>query len=195
MKNILSLVPKEVNDYVESLIINQNLIIKTVPKRKTKHGDFRKFKNRYLITINYTENKYLFLLVLIHEVAHYFVFKNNIKTTPHGIPWKNEYHKLLAPVLNNDCFPVRLLELLKLHMINPKSSFSYDSQLVKELNKYENDFKGFTYLDNIDDGSKFLYEKDKIFKKIKKRRKRYLCIDTVSKRKYLFLPHAKVELI
>ena len=80
-------------------------------------------------------------------------------------------------------------------MINPKSSFSYDSKLVKELNKYENDFKGFTYLDNIDDGSKFLYEKDKIFKKIKKRRKRYLCIDTVSKRKYLFLPHAKIKLI
>ena len=195
MNDLLSLIPKNSIPYIKSLTENKDLNIKIVNKRKTKHGDFRKFKNRYLITINYTENKYLFLLVLIHEVAHYVVFKNNIKTTPHGIPWKNEYHKLLAPVLNNDCFPVRLLELLKLHMINPKSSFSYDSQLVKELNKYENDFMGFTYLDNIDDGSKFLYEKDKIFKKIKKRRKRYLCIDTVSKRKYLFLPHAKVELI
>ena len=78
MKNILSLVPKEVNDYVESLIINQNLIIKIVPKRKTKHGDFRKTNNKDIITINHIENKYRFLLILIHELAHFKVYKKNI---------------------------------------------------------------------------------------------------------------------
>ena len=42
MKDILSLVPNEVNDYVKSLIEDQNLIIKAVPKRRTKLGDYRK---------------------------------------------------------------------------------------------------------------------------------------------------------
>ena len=33
----------------------------------------------------------------------------------------------------------------------------------------------------------------KFIKKSKKRRKRYLCVDTEDRRKYLFLPHAKVQ--
>ena len=42
MKDILSLIPYEVNDYVKSLIEGQDLIIRTVPERRTKHGDYRK---------------------------------------------------------------------------------------------------------------------------------------------------------
>ena len=171
----------------------EDLKIKLVNKRKTKHGDFRKGKNNSIITINKTDNKYLFLLVIIHEFAHYNVFKKRIKTAPHGLGWKNEYKKLLNPVLNSKVFPNKLLELLNIHMISPRSSFSYDSPLVKELNKYDSSNKDFIYLDKIEDGKKFKYGNDKVYKKIKKRRKRYLCIETMSKRKYLFLAHAKVQ--
>ena len=108
---------------------------------------------------------------------------------------KNEYKKLLNPVLNSKVFPNKLLELLNIHMISPRSSFSYDSPLVKELNKYDSGNKDFIYLDKIEDGTKFKYDNEKVYKKIKKRRKRYLCIETMSKRNYLFLPHAKVELL
>ena len=195
MKNILSLVPKEVNDYVESLIINQNLIIKTVPKRKTKHGDFRKTNNKDIITINQIENKYRFLLVLIHELAHFKVYKKNIRTNPHGTIWKNEFIKLLKPILAKNIFPSNLQTLIKAHMKNPKSSFSYDSPLEMELNKYDNNYENYTYLEDIDNGEIFRFNNDKYYKKIEKRRKRYLCIENNSGKKYLFLPHAKVELI
>jgi hypothetical protein len=195
MIDILSSVPKNSIHYIKSLIEIEDLKIKVVNKRKTKHGDFRKGKNNSIITINKTDNKYLFLLVIIHEFAHYNVFKKKIKTAPHGLGWKNEYKKLLNPVLNSKVFPNKLLELLNIHMISPKSSFSYDSPLVKELNKYDSSNKDFIYLDKIEDGKKFKYGNDKVYKKIKKRRKRYLCIETMSKRKYLFLPHAKVELL
>ena len=57
MKDILSLIPYEVNDYVKSLIEGQDLIIRTVPKRRTKHGDYRKFNNKHIITINKIDNK------------------------------------------------------------------------------------------------------------------------------------------
>lgn len=195
MIDILSLIPKNSIHYVKSLIQIEDLKIKLVNKRKTKHGDFRMGKNNSTITINKTDNKYLFLLVLIHEFAHYNIIKKRIKTAPHGLGWKNEYKKLLNPVLNSKVFPKKLLELLKIHMINPRSSFSYDSPLVKELNKYESSNKDFIYLDKIEDGKKFKYGNGKVYKKIKKRRKRYLCIETMSKRNYLFLPHAKVELL
>ena len=195
MIDILSSIPKNSIHYVKSLIEIEDLKIKVVNKRKTKHGDFRKGKNNSIITINKTDNKYLFLLVIIHEFAHYNVFKKRIKTAPHGLGWKNEYKKLLNPVLNSKVFPNKLLELLNIHMISPRSSFSYDSPLVKELNKYDSGNKDFIYLDKIEDGTKFKYGNEKVYKKIKKRRKRYLCIETMSKRKYLFLPHAKVELL
>ena len=80
-------------------------------------------------------------------------------------------------------------------MKNPKSSFSYDSFLEMELNKYDNCNEPYTYLEDIDIGNIFRYNNDKLYKKVEKRRKRYLCIEKDSGRKYLFLPHAKVELI
>ena len=195
MKDILSLVPNEVNDYVKSLIHGQNLIIKTVPKRRTKHGDFRKSNNIDIITINHIENKYRFLLVLIHELAHFNVYRKHIRTTPHGKIWKNEFKKLLQPILDKNIFPNDLQILIQAHMKNPKSSFSYDSPLEIELNKYDNDSYNYTYLEDIDIGNIFRYSNDKLYKKIEKRRKRYLCIENDSGKKYLFLPHAKVDLI
>ena len=193
MKDILSLIPYEVNDYVKSLIEGQDLIIRTVPERRTKHGDFRKFNNKHIITINRIDNKYRFLLILIHEFAHFNVYKKNIKTKPHGSIWKNEFKKLLQPILDKNIFPHFLQILIKAHMKNPKSSFSYDSPLEMELNKYDND--NYTYLEDIEIGNIFRYNNDKLYKKLKKRRKRYLCIENDTGRKYLFLPHAKVELI
>ena len=122
------------------------------------------------------------------------VLKKNIKEKPHGYYWKNEFKNLAEPILNNKVFPIDLLLLLKNHMVNPKSSFSYDSDLVKELNKYDSNTH-YTYLDEIKDGLKFKYENNKIYQKIKKRRKRYLCVDTEDRRKYLFLPHDKVQVL
>ena len=195
MKDILSLIPYEVNDYVKSLIEGQNLTVKTVPKRRTKYGDYRKFNDKHIITINKIDNKYRFLLILVHEFAHFNVYKKNINTKPHGSIWKNEFKKLLQPILDKNIFPHFLQILIKSHMKNPKSSFSYDSPLEMELNKYDNDNENYTYLEDIEIGNIFRYNNDKLYKKIEKRRKRYLCVENDTGRKYLFLPHAKVDLI
>ena len=181
-------------DYVKSITELKKLNIKVVKPRKTKHGDFRERNGNYTITINDTNNKYRFLMILIHEIAHFNVLKKKIKEKPHGHNWKYEFKKLAKPILNNKVFPVDLLILLKTHMLNPKSSFSYDSDLVKELNKYDSN-SDFTYLDEIKDGFKFKYENNKTYQKIKKRRKRYLCVGMDDRRKYLFLPHAKVQVL
>ena len=194
MNHFIDKIPEMVVDYVKSITEHKKLNIKVVKPRKTKHGDFRERNSNYTITINDTNNKYRFLMILIHEIAHFNVLKKKIKEKPHGHNWKYEFKKLAKPILNNKVFPVDLLILLKTHMSNPKSSFSYDSDLVKELNKYDLNTH-YTYLDEIKDGLKFKYENNKIYQKIKKRRKRYLCVDTEERRKYLFLPHAKVQVL
>ena len=181
-------------DYVKSITEHEKLTINVVKSRKTKHGDFRERNGNYIITINDTINEYRFLMILIHEIAHFNILKNKIKEKPHGQNWKNEFKKLAKPILNSKVFPADLLILLKTHMFNPKSSFSYDSDLIKELNKYDSN-SDFTYLDEIKDGLRFKYENNKIYQKIKKRRKRYLCVDIDDRKKYLFLPHAIVQVI
>ena len=77
-------------------------------------------------------------------------------------------------------------------MQDPKSSFSYDSELSKELDKYDDDHsKDLVYLDDLPQNSTFIY-RDKKYIKVQKKRKRYLCKCLTNKRNYLFVSHAKV---
>ena len=46
-------------------------------------------------------------------------------------------------------------------MKNPKSSFSYDSPLEMELNKYDKDNENYTYLEDIEIGNIFRYNNEK----------------------------------
>ena len=84
------------------LIDDENLSIKVVKPRITKHGDFRKSNNqKCIITINKSNNKYRFLMTLIHEIAHYYTYKENKFAKPHGIKWKTMFKNISKPFLNN----------------------------------------------------------------------------------------------
>ena len=174
------------------LIDDENLSIKVVKQRITKHGDFRKSNNqKCIITINKCNNKYRFLMTLIHEIAHYYTYKENKFAKPHGIKWKKMFQHISEPFLNQSIFPEDLLNSLKKHMKNPKSSFSYDSNLSKELDKFDDENDGLVYLDELPSNSVFIY-RGKRFIKIEKKRKRYLCECVTDKRNYLFVSHARV---
>ena len=76
---------------------------------------------------------------------------------------------------NKEYFPINLLSELIDHMKNPKSSFCYDINLSKKLDLYDN-INDNVYLDQLNDGEIFYYRNLGKFKKINKRRKRYLCL-------------------
>ena len=174
------------------LIDDENLSIKVVKQRITKHGDFRKSNNqKCIITINKCNNKYRFLMTLIHEIAHYYTYKENKFAKPHGIKWKTMFKNISKPFLNNSIFPENLLNSLQEHMKNPMSSFSYDSKVSKELDKYDDENDDLVYLDELPINSVFKY-RGKRFIKIEKKRKRYLCECVSDKRNYLFVSHARV---
>ena len=195
MHHINPYIPKMSVEGLVNLIDNENLSIKVVKERITKHGDFRKLNNqKSVITINKSNNKYRFLMTLIHEIAHYYTYRDNKFAKPHGLKWKNIFKKITKPFLNINIFPKSLLVLLRNHMEDPKSSFSYDPELSKELDKYDDDYsKDLVYLDDLPLSSAFIYRHKKYIK-VQKKRKRYLCKCLTNKRNYLFVSHAKVTI-
>ena len=188
-------IPENSHQLISDLIDQENLIVKIVNTRKTKHGDFRKQKNgKFQITINKIDNEYRFLITLIHELAHFKV-SNEFKypTSPHGIEWKNTYKKMMIPFLNSSVFPEKILRPLTKHMINPPATTDSDIDLVLGLHHFDlsNDNKKFLF--QIKDNSKFEFNDKRIFIKICKRRKRYICKELKTGKRYLFSPVTRIS--
>jgi len=178
------------------LIKQNDVYLKIVNERVTRHGDYRKTKDgQHQITVNASLNKYRFFVTLIHEIAHLVAFKKfgrNIK--PHGTQWKFTFQQLMLPFINPQVFPSQLLPLLALHFKNPKASSDTDARLSLALKQFdpENDKN---YVFEIPAGGTFRLYNGKLFKRGNKRVKRYECLEISTGKIYLFQPNAEVEYI
>lgn len=179
---------------VFELIKLNNIHLKIVNERVTRHGDYRKLPDgQHQITVNANLNNYRFLITLIHEIAHLVAFqKYGRKIKPHGKEWKFTFQQLMLPFLRPEVFPNNLLPLLALHFKNPKASSDTDTRLSLALKQYDppNDK---SYIFEIPLGGNFRLYNGKIFKRGNKRVKRYECIEIATGRVYLFNPNAEVE--
>ena len=71
MKQLLSLIPESSKYQTKKILRASNIAIKITKKRKTKHGDFRRYNNgTSLITVNKTSNPYRFLITLLLSLIH-----------------------------------------------------------------------------------------------------------------------------
>jgi SprT protein len=177
------------------IMIEHKVYLNITKARQTKLGDF-KVPNRGgipKISVNYDLNPYSFLITFLHETAHYIVWKDNIKQyrflKPHGKEWKITFKRLIEPFLNTEIFPENLLNLLQVHMQNPKASSVSDTRLYRELKKYDKGAAVKT-LGDLNTGNIFLY-KNRKFKILTKKRTRFVCEDIMSKRRFLI--HSLVE--
>jgi len=194
MKNLLTQIPTNASSLLNEVIIKHQPNIQIVNNRKTKLGDFRPFKQSTIITINKGLNPYIFLITLLHEIAHLICWKqygNTIK--PHGTEWKNKFSSLLIPFLGSHIFPNDIKHDLITHIKNPKASICNDIKLYKSLHKHKKNLN--LLIEDIPLNSTFRYGKKKIFIKIKKLKKRYLCCEIATKKKYLFNPITEVSLM
>lgn len=189
-----SFLPAAAQEKCASLIGDNNVQIKVVRQRKTKHGDFRVLRGKPVtITLNAMENPYRFLLTFLHEWAHFSVFSNCRKRQkPHGTTWQNTFQALTIPFLSTDFFPESLLEPLKKHMRKPKATFAADPSLMLALRQFDppNDKKCIFELEH---GTLFSASDGRIFQKGTKRRTRFLCTCVQTKRHYLFPPFVEVK--
>lgn len=186
--------PEEAMDKVIELIERYPCHLKIVQKRSTKHGDFKRFSDgKIQITINNDLNPYRFLLTLVHEYAHLVTFQEHKRVKPHGLEWKSNFKLLMLPFLSPDVFPEEILKLLARYLMNPRASSDADMNLSLAFRNYDR-VTDKTLIFEIPDRSRFQY-RNKTFIKGKKRRTRYECVEVFTHRKYIFHPHAEVELI
>ncbi len=189
-------IPEHAVKPIFEMIVANNVHLKIVNERKTRHGDYRKgLSGKHEITVNANLNKYRFIITLIHEIAHLVAFeKFGRKIKPHGEEWKFTFQRLMIPFIRPDIFPTSILPLLARHFKNPTASSDTDATLSLALKQFDaqNDKN---YVFEIPYNSIFRISNGKIFKKIALRVKRYECIEINSGKMYLFNPNAEVELL
>ena len=74
MNNIFSVLNPKSHQLIKSWINELNVKVKLSKERKTKLGDFKVYQGNMYITINDNLNKYSFLITLVHELAHAYVY-------------------------------------------------------------------------------------------------------------------------
>jgi len=181
---------------VFELIVANEVHLKIVNERVTRHGDYRKgHGGKHEITVNANLNKYKFLITLIHEISHLVAFeKFGRLIKPHGNEWKFTFQRLMVPFIRPEIFPNQLLPLLARHFKNPSASSDTDATLSLALKQFDQQ-NDKNYIFELPYGSKFRIHNGKIFEKGALRTKRYECIEVSSGRMYLFNPNAEVELL
>ena len=181
---------------VFELIVANEVHLKIVNERVTRHGDYRKgLSGKHEITVNSNLNKYRFLITTVHEISHLVAFEKfgrHIK--PHGNEWKFTFQKLMVPFIRPEIFPGQLLPLLARHFRNPAASSDTDATLSLALKQFDQQ-NDKNYVFELPYGSVFRISNGKIFKKIAVRTKRFECIEISSGKMYLFNPNAEVELL
>ena len=193
MEHFFQLIPEKSKKKVIKLLESEPVIVRVTKKRISKHGDFRiKANGDFFITINESTNPYRFLITLLHEIAHYIVFKKYSSISkPHGPEWKLAYRKILLPFLNKQIFPDQICRCLAHYMKNPKASTDRDFNLFMALRKYDKK-ENYSLILEIEKGQSFRIKGGRKFIKLNKRRKLYECREVSSNRIYLFSPQAEV---
>lgn len=187
-------VPGSSLEYCVGLWIDNPFSFKVTRQRRSKLGDYRynKLTHNHEITVNGNLNPYAFLITYLHEVAHLKQFQGyGHNRPPHGTEWKSIFRELMLPVATDEVFPRDILEQLARHMMNPMASSHSDPELSKHLRKYDQNYFGEIYLEDLGEGDKFMLN-GRSYTKLKKRRTRSICVDERTGRKYLISELAQV---
>ena len=182
---------------VFNLIVVNQVHLKIVNERVTRHGDYRKaISGKHEITVNANLNKYRFLITLVHEIAHLAAFeKHGRLIKPHGIEWKLTFQQLMLPFIRPEIFPHSVLPLVANHFRNPSASSDTDARLAFTLKQFDERKVDVHFIHEVPSGSMFRIKNGRIFQKKGLRVKRYECLEIKTGKLYLFNANAEVELI
>lgn len=166
-------------------------------ERKSVLGDYRHATNssNHRISVNGNLNPYSFLITLIHELAHLVTFmEHGNGVASHGKEWKGVYRKVLEEFIRLGVFPVDILASIKKSLHNLPASSCADEDLMRILKRYDKDADGELLLvEQVPEGAYFALEDKRIFRKGKKLRKRYQCVEVATGKLYLFSPIYEVR--
>lgn len=189
--------PEHAVNYCFELIKSNNVHLKIVNERQTRHGDYRKgVSGKHEITVNANLNKYRFLITLVHEISHLVAFeKFGRLIKPHGNEWKMTFQRLMIPFIRPEIFPHSVLPLVANHFRNPTASSDTDAKLAFALKQFDERKADIHFVHEVPSGNLFRIKNGRIFQKKGLRVKRYECIEVKTGRTFLFNANAEVEII
>ena len=165
-------------------------------ERKSVLGDYRHAtrSSNHRISINGNLNTFSFLITLIHELAHLVTFmEHGNGVASHGKEWKAIYRKMLEEFIRLAVFPADILAALKKSLHNLPASSCADEDLMRILKRYDSDAGEVLLVEQLPEGACFLLEDKRVFRKGKKLRKRYQCVELATGKLYLFSPIYEVR--
>jgi len=178
--------------------LNQYKVHLTIAReRKSILGDYRHrtHHTNHRISVNGNLNVYSFLITLLHELAHLLTFeKFGNRVQSHGREWKMIYAQLLDQFLKNKKFPADIESELLQSLKNPAATSCAEDDLLRVLRRYDKN-KGLLMVEDLPQQALFRTADGRIFRKGKKLRKRYQCMEVSTGRLYLFSPVYEVEII
>ncbi len=177
--------------------LNHYQVHLTITKeRKSVLGDYRHatMQQNHRISVNGNLNSYSFLITLIHELAHLVTFMeygNGVQS--HGKEWKRVYRKILEEFIRLAVFPPDILAALKKNLHDLPASSCADEDLMRVLRRYDEKSEDLLLVEQIPEGGYFSLEDNRVFRKGKKLRKRYQCVEVATGKLYLFSPIYEVK--
>jgi hypothetical protein len=158
-------------------------------------GDYQPLpkKNAHKITVNFDLNKWAFLIIFVHELAHLIVYEEHQnKVKAHGNEWKNAYRNLMKNFTGErNIFPPDIAGAVEKYLVKAYATSCTDIELTKILRNYNKDNHEI-YIDDIPMNGLFKAENGELFRKEQKLRRRFLCVCLRNKREYFFSPMTRV---
>jgi SprT protein len=165
-------------------------------ERKSVLGDYRHATRdqNHRISVNGNLNSWSFLITLIHELAHLVTFMEyGNRVQSHGKEWKAVYRKILEEFIKLSIFPSDILAALKKNLHDLPASSCADEGLMRVLRGYDENAGDLLLVEQIPEGGCFSLEDNRVFRKGKKLRKRYQCMELATGKLYLFSPIYEVR--
>ncbi|GGA91401.1 SprT-like domain-containing protein [Puia dinghuensis] len=189
-------IPEQAAPLILEYLNHYNVHLTITRERKSVLGDYRHATrtSNHRISVNGNLNHYSFLITLIHELAHLVTFMewgNGVNS--HGKEWKGIYRKMLEEFIRLAVFPKDILAALKKSLHNLPASSCADEDLMRVLKKYDENTGELLLVEQIPEGGCFSLEDKRVFRRGKKLRKRYQCLEIATGKLYLFSPIYEVR--
>lgn len=194
LEGILTYFPSSSRPLVKDLFVNNRFNFTITRAHKTKLGSFKGARAGTIpsIFINYDLGQFSFLIIFLHELAHFMVWsKYKQRTAPHGIEWKKEFIQLAIPFFQQNVFPEILVPELKNYFRTTPATMHRSINLVKILAELDGKKVSLT-LNDIPHDATFRLKNGNDYIKMEKQRTRYKCFCLNDKKYYLVPKSAQI---
>ncbi|MBR1793238.1 MAG: SprT-like domain-containing protein [Bacteroidales bacterium] len=179
-------VPEKAVERLTLYIIQRGVYLRISRQRTSRYGDYRwpqRGRTYHAISVNGNLNKYFFLMVFLHEMAHletYLRYSNSVRA--HGHEWQTQYRMFL--VQYRDCFPEDVQPLYGRYIaripLHGQSGHCLEQQLLHYNELHSGD--SLPMLNDLAPGTIFCLagQPGIRFRSCTKRRTRWVCVELSS---------------